>query len=102
MSYPEEPVSYCERCDVPIPAQYFWRGRGFIIGDTGQEERTPILYSQCPECGQRLSTGLLGPWWYRTYYAWLWKLRYPNTRPAITFVREQREQPAPRRRAAGE
>ena len=81
MWYPEEPVTYCRYCDLDIPTDCFWRGRGFIISGGGGQERTAILYSVCPECGRRLSMGLEGPWWFRLLYGWLWKLRYPGTAP---------------------
>ncbi|MFN3653128.1 MAG: hypothetical protein ACK47B_26405 [Armatimonadota bacterium] len=85
MWYPEEPVTYCERCESDIPADCLWRGKGLIIGADHREVRTPVLYSECPDCGRRLSTGLLGPWWYRVLYGWLWKLRYPQTRRPESF-----------------
>lgn len=80
MWYPEEPITYCERCDVEVPVENIWRGRGYIITHGGKEDRTLVLYSLCPSCGRRLSVGLDGPWWYRQLYGWLWRLRYPNTR----------------------
>ncbi len=81
MSYPEEAVTYCPRCELAIPSTYYWRGRGLIITNGGRRKRTLVLYSVCPECGRRYSTGLNGPPVYRWVYGWLWKLRYPATRP---------------------
>jgi hypothetical protein len=97
MWYPEESVTYCNRCDLEIPADCFWRGHGYIITASGQEVRTAVLFSQCPDCGQRRSVGLDGPWWYCLLYRWIWRLRYPYRRPP-QFVAEA----PPRRRAAGE
>ena len=105
MWYPEESVTFCDRCDLEIPADNFWRGRGFIITGKGQEERTTVLFSQCPECSQRLSIGLDGPWWFKLLYRWLWQLRYPRTKaPRLRKVAMPIEAPleAPRRRASGE
>ena len=99
MWYPEESVTYCGRCELEIPADCFWRGRGFIITAGGQEMRTTVLFSQCPECGQRSSIGLDGAVWFRLLYEWLWRLRYPATRPPHTEVARIER---PYRRAAGE
>ena len=66
----------------------------------GQEVRTAVLFSQCPDCGQRRSVGLDGPWWYCVLYRWLWQLRYPRRKPP-RFMAERVELP-PRRRASGE
>lgn len=81
MWYPEEAITYCRYCDLEIPYDCYWRGRGSIIGDSGRETRTTVLYSVCPECGRRHSVGLDGPLWFRVLYSWLWRLRYPRTRP---------------------
>ena len=83
MWYPEEPVTYCRNCDVDIPVDCYWRGRGVIITGPDQQDRTSVLYSQCPECGQRQSVGLEGPFWFRTLYGWIWRLRYPHRRPPL-------------------
>jgi len=99
MWYPEESVTFCHRCDMEVPADCFWRGRGFIITAGGQEKRTTVLFSQCPECGQRSSIGLDGAWWFRLLYQWLWKLRYPRTRPPRQQVARIER---PYRRASGE
>jgi len=99
MWYPEEPVSYCPHCDVEIPVDYYWRGRGFIIGASGKQQRTPILYSVCPRCERRFSVGLDGAPWHRMLYGWMWKLRYPHTRPPRLAERVVEQ---PRRRAVGE
>jgi hypothetical protein len=80
MWYPEEPVTYCRECEREIPVHCYWRGRGVIIDVSGKQQRTPILYSQCPDCGHRYSVGLDGPRWHRSLYGWLWKVRYPNLR----------------------
>lgn len=96
MWYPEEPITYCNRCDEEVPVDNIWRGRGTIITNGGREVRTLVLYSLCESCGRRQSVGLDGPWWYRKLYAWLWRLRYPNTkRPRISMGYEE-----PRRRAS--
>lgn len=103
MWYPEEPITYCRHCDVEIPVDCIWRGHGLIIS-AGRRRRTSVLYSMCPECGQRLSVGLDGPWWYRTWYSWLWQLRYPRTRPPrlkFQSVETPRRAEPPRRRASG-
>ncbi len=102
MWYPEEPATFCRKCNVEIPADCFWRGRGFIITASGSEIRTTILYSLCPECGQRLSVGLDGPRWHRTLYSWLWRLRYPYTRPPSVVEVPTVQHRAERRRASGE
>ena len=81
MWYPEEPVTFCRTCEIHIPYDCLWRGSGFIITGGGKQIRTTVLYSACPECGQRFSVGLDGPQWHRVVYGWLWQLRYPNTRP---------------------
>jgi hypothetical protein len=81
MWYPEEPVTYCKGCDVDIPIDHYWRGHGFIVGGHRGQLRTMILFSQCPQCGQRRSVGLEGPLPFRVLYGWIWTLRYPNTRP---------------------
>ena len=99
MWYPEEPLTYCPNCDLDIPLDCYWRGRGFIISGPAEQKRATVLYSQCPECGQRLSVALEGPWWHRLLYGWLWRLRYPNTRPPKPLYRPARQ---PRRRASGE
>jgi hypothetical protein len=95
MWYPEEPITYCKRCEDEIPLDHFWRGTGTIIGAGGKEVRTLVLYSLCPGCGHRLSVGLDGPIWYRALYAWLWKLRYPRTRrpkmEAVTMAEVRRK-----------
>lgn len=80
MWYPEEPITYCQRCEDEIPLDYIWRGRGLIISNGGGQVRTMVLYSVCPGCGTKLSVGLDGPWWYRLLYGWFWRSRYPNTR----------------------
>ena len=97
--YPEESVTYCRTCDVDIPIENFWRGRGYSIHGSGEQNRITVLYSQCPSCGERRSVGLEGSWWYCLLYAWLWKLRYPNTQPPQT---ETIAVELPRRRASGE
>jgi len=81
MWYPEEPVTYCRRCDADIPVDCYWRGKGVLVSGSGGRTRTVVLYSQCPDCGDRASVGLSGPWWYRVLYGWLWRLRYPAVRP---------------------
>lgn len=110
MWYPEEPVSYCRHCEVEIPVTLFWRGRGYLISSDGTEKRTVVLYSRCPECGRRLSVGLDGPAWYRALYAWLWRLRYPQSRPPAggpepgqepDEEHSREDPPEPRRRRAG-
>ena len=80
MWYPEEPITYCEQCQQDIPDDCFWRGRGSIISHGGSETRTLVLYSLCPGCANRLSVGLDGPWWYRHFYGWMWRIRYPRTK----------------------
>lgn len=80
MWYPEEPVTYCRDCELAIPFDCFWRGRGVIINASGKQQRVPLLCSQCPKCGQRYSVGLEGTRWYLALYGWLWKLRYPSVR----------------------
>jgi len=98
MWYPEESVTYCRHCDLDIPNECFWRGRGYMITGPGTQARTSVLYSECPECGRRQSVGLEGKLWFRVLYGWLWKLRYPNRRPP------EREEfvELPRRRVSGE
>lgn len=91
---------------MEIPADSFWRGKGFIITAGGQEKRTIVLFSQCPECGQRGSIGLDGAWWFQLLYRWLWQLRYPRTKAPRQVVtarvgRTERVE-RPYRRAAGE
>lgn len=99
MSFPEEAVTYCQHCALEIPVDCYWRGRGFIIGAAGRQVRTPILYTLCPVCARQYSTGLNGNWWYRTFYGWMWKLRYPGVhRPDLDFPAVEE----PRRRASGE
>jgi hypothetical protein len=97
MWYPEEPVTYCQTCDVDIPVDRYWRGRGFIVGGRQEQFRTTILYSQCPNCGRRRSVGLEGPLPLRILYGWLWKLRYPYTRPPEPdmVIERQRKRRAP-------
>jgi hypothetical protein len=104
MWYPEESVSYCRKCDLEIPADCYWRGRGFIINGNGRQQRTPILYSVCPECSRRQSVGLDGPWPYRVFYTWMWKLRYPQKKAPEMEATEVRPSAVevPRRRASGE
>jgi hypothetical protein len=98
MSYPEESLTYCTRCDLDVPADQFWRGKGSIISNRGGQARTWILYSLCPGCGRQMSVGLDGPWLYRLLYGWIWRLRYPaTTPPEVDYV----EEPV-RRRAVGE
>ena len=97
MWYPEETITYCSHCDFEIPLECFWRGRGVIIGGSGQKRLT-VLYSWCPGCGRQRSAGLEGPWWYRVLYGWLWKLRYPRTRPPEQSRSAARQ---PKRRASG-
>ena len=102
MWYPEEPATYCRHCRAEIPADCFWRGRGFIITGSGREVRTIVLYSLCPGCNRRLSVGLDGPRWHRLLYGWLWKLRYPYTRPPLIEPALPVEAPQSHRRAVGE
>jgi hypothetical protein len=102
MWYPEEPATFCRHCSAEVPADCFWRGRGFIITGGGQEVRTTVLYSLCPGCGRRLSAGLDGPLWHRVLYSWLWKLRYPYTRPPRVETPPHAELRPERRRAANE
>ena len=91
MWYPEEPITYCQRCEDDISVEYVWRGTGVIIGHGGKRVRTMVLYSICPGCGTRLSVGLDGPWWYRLIYAFFWRQRYPNTeRPYLEPRVEER------------
>lgn len=98
MWYPEESVTYCSHCDLDIPIDNYWRGRGFIISGHGKQERITVLYSQCPGCGRRLSAGLDGAWWVRLLYGWLWTLRYPRTQPPdLDLARPERIE----RRASG-
>ena len=100
MWYPEEPVTYCRDCDEAIPYDCCWRGKGVIIDASGKQQRTPILYSQCPECGRRYSVGLEGANWYIALYGWLWQLRYPSVRaPEPKFGISQ---PVERKRAVNE
>ena len=99
MWYPEESISFCRHCDLDIPVDCFWRGRGYSISGHGKQARITVLYSQCPQCGQRMTEGLEGPWWYRLLYGWLWKLRYPNVRPPRNSAPGR---PEPRRRAPSE
>ena len=99
MWYPEEQVTFCRRCEIDIPYEFIWRGRGYVITSGGHEVRTAVLYSQCPECGHRMSVGLDGSWPYRVLYQWLWKLRYPRNRPPRASSAAIEEQP--RRRASG-
>ncbi len=99
MWYPEEPATYCPHCDTDIPIQNFWRGHGYCINAHGRQERIRVLYSLCPECGGRRSAGLEGPWWYRTLYEWLWRLRYPRRKAPRGIARAA--EPS-RRRVAGE
>jgi hypothetical protein len=81
MWFPEESITYCDRCDDDISHDHMWRGTGTIVSNGGGEVRTLVLYSLCPGCSRRLSQGLDGPLWYRLLYAWIWKLRYPRVRP---------------------
>jgi hypothetical protein len=97
MWYPEEPVTYCRQCEIEVPIDCFWRGLGTIISGSGHDLRTTVLYSQCPECGYKQSVGLDGPLWFRIFYGWLWRLRYPRTRPPILDLPAAEE---PRRRGA--
>lgn len=96
MWYPEEPVTYCEYCDLDIPADCCWRGRGRIVGGDGTNTRAALLHSLCPGCGRQYTTGLQGSLPYRLFYNWLWRLRYPRTRPPA--IAPPGEMP---RRAAG-
>lgn len=101
MWYPEEPITYCSRCDLEVPADCFWRGRGLIINEEGDQEPRAVLYSVCPECGLRQSTGLDGPWWYRALYHWMWRMRYPRTRPPRLRLPAEDLAPPLRRRRTG-
>jgi hypothetical protein len=101
MWYPEESISYCANCDLDVPVDCFWRGRGLIIHDEGRRERTTMLNSMCPECGERQSTGLDGPWWHRALYQWLWQMRYPRTRPPRRRLPAEDLAPPLRRRRTG-
>ncbi|MBM3458985.1 MAG: hypothetical protein FJX77_10695 [Armatimonadetes bacterium] len=80
MWYVEESLTYCGQCERGIPVTHFWRGKGSILTEAGKSQRTMVLHSLCPLCGRRQSVGLNGPWYFRHFYAWLWKLRYPNVR----------------------
>jgi len=99
MWYPEEPVTYCRHCEGEIPIDCFWRGRGTIIGNRGSDTRTTVLYSQCPDCGSRQSVGLDGPFAFRLVYGWLWRLRYPRTRPPRLDLPAAQQ---PKQRASGQ
>ena len=101
MWYPEEPITYCEYCDLELPSACFWRGRGYVISRT-RRIRTTILHSLCPECGTRQSIGLEGPVWFQALYNWLWSLRYPRRRAPRLGVPAERSGTAGRRRAVGE
>lgn len=98
MWYPEEPVTYCRHCNNDVPIDCFWRGRGTIITSRGRDTRTTVLFSQCPDCGSRQSVGLDGPLCFRLFYCWLWRLRYPRTRPPLLDLPAAQ---SPRRRASG-
>lgn len=100
MWYPEEPVTFCPRCDIEIPINRYWRGRGYSINAHGKQQRIRVLYSVCPECGLRRSAGLEGPVWYCLLYEWLWKLRYPRHKPPRGTIVQGGE--VPQRRAVGE
>ena len=99
MWYPEEPVTFCRPCQTEVPIDCFWRGRGTIISNSGRDTRTTILYSQYPDCGYKQSVGLDGPFLFRLLYGWMWRLRYPRTRPPVLDLPAAAQQP--RRRVAG-
>jgi len=109
MWFPEEPVTYCPNCDIEIPAAYYWRTRGVIISATGHRERTPVLNSLCPGCGEHRNVGLEGGWLYRLVYRYLWQLRYPRSTPPQgripasrrRFNEDDLDEDLPRRRATG-
>lgn len=81
MLYPEEPITWCDRCDKEVPLSCIWRGRGMVINRRGQRRQARALFSVCPRCGVENCVPLEGNRLTQILYNWLWGLRYPNTRP---------------------